>query len=164
MARGDLSDDAPMANLEVTGANGIAQQPRVVAGITPTNENGSGGRTGLMAPPYVTVSLSRKVSNYLVQPIWLRLVRRGKNWIPYTSLDGVAWTQAGSPEVVDMLGAWVGIFASDQNSDFGNKGYIRAVFDHVSFTPTAFYQVGQSGVPPAAGPVPANWAGSSGQA
>jgi hypothetical protein len=57
-----------------------------------------------------------------------------------------------------MGGCWVGIFASAHNGSFGDKGYIRGVVDKVSFTPTVLAQIGQKGIPPAAGPVPSNWA------
>ena len=53
---------------------------------------------------------------------------------------------------------WIGLAASAHNGDFGGKGYIRAAFDHVSFEPSAAYQIRASGIPPAAGAIPAGWA------
>ncbi len=158
MARGDLSDDAAMVFLGVTGGNGIALAARPVAAVTPGIENGDGGHTGLMAAQYVTSNPAKPAANYLLQPIWLKLQRQGLMWTAYTSLDGSHWTVGGAPQAVEMGSAWIGVFACAQNGDFNGKGYIRATFDHLNFTPSGVYQVGQAGVPPAAGAVPTNWA------
>jgi ABC-type glycerol-3-phosphate transport system substrate-binding protein len=158
MARSDLSNDAAMVFLAVTGGNGISLQERPTVGYVTGGETGDGGRTGLMAASYVTRPPAQPAANYLLQPIWLKLVRQGTIWTAYTSLDGVHWTQAGRPVAVAATSMWIGLFATPQNGAFGGKGYIRATFDHVSFVPTAVYQIGQAGTPPAAGPVPANWA------
>jgi hypothetical protein len=99
------------------------------------------------------------MANYLLKPIWLKLERHGTMWHAFTSWDGVTWTPAGSPTPVEMTSAWIGVFACAHNGDFNGKGYIRATFDNLQgFTPLYVYQIGQSGVPPAAGPVPKNWA------
>ena len=158
MARGDLSDDAAMVFLGVTGGNGVGLEARPVAAVTPGIENGDGGHTGLMAAQYVTSNPAKPAANYLLQPIWLKLDRHGLMWTAYTSLDGRNWTVGGAPQAVEMGSAWIGVFACAHNADFSGKGYIRATFDHLNFTPAGVYQVGQAGVPPTAGVVPAKWA------
>ena len=159
MARGDLSDNAPMVALLVTGANGVALEGRPLATSGATIINGSGGKSGLMSPQYTTVNVSKVTTNYLIQPLWLKLDRQGVMWTAYTSVDGKSWASAGAPVEVEMEGCWVGIGACGHNADFHDRGYIRAVFDNLNFRPTAFYQVGRSGVPPQAGTLPTNWAG-----
>ena len=158
MARADLSDDTAMVFLAATGGNGLALEERPVGGGQPGNENADGGRSGLMAPQYVTSDPAKPAANYLLQPIWLKLERQGSRWSGYSSLDGKNWTPAGIPAAMEATSAWIGLFACAHNTDFNNKGYVRAAFDHISFHPTATYQVGQSGTPPADGPVPSNWA------
>ena len=94
----------------------------------------------------------------MLQPLWLKIQRLGEQWTPYASLDGSHWSAINPPVAVHMGGCWVGVFACAHNGSFGNRGYIRATLDHLNFTPTHFVQVGATGTPPAAGPVPAHWA------
>jgi multiple sugar transport system substrate-binding protein len=157
MARADLSDDAAMASPHVTGANQIEWEVRPIAGITPSSDAGlaplvNGKPVTLMKP------LSAPQANYLIAPVWLKLTRYGTQWTPYASMDGVHWTQLAPPASAEMGGAWVGIFCTAHNGDFGNQGYVRVVIDQLNFTPTRFVQLGDTGVPPAAGPVPKDWA------
>jgi len=65
--------------------------------------------------------------------VWFRLQLMNNIWTPYTSLDGSTWTMAGTPQLVEFVGAWVGVFATSANA----KQQIQAVFDHISgFAPT----------------------------
>jgi len=98
--------------------------------------------SGLIGAPYLTYPVTEKVPNYLRRPVWLRLVRHGASWQPYSSFDGERWTPAGSPLVAEMAGCWVGIFCLAHNADFGGKGRIRAVLDHLSFVPDTLVQLG----------------------
>jgi ABC-type glycerol-3-phosphate transport system substrate-binding protein len=157
MARGDLGDAAAMVFFAVTGGNGIALQERPLSQGSPGGINGSTAKTGLIGAQYLTLNYMKPAPNYLIRPVWLKLVRSGTIWTGYTSIDGKTWALAGSTPV-EMSSCWIGIFATAHNGDFNNKGYDRATFDHLSFTPTAVYQLGATGIPPAAGPVPANWA------
>jgi ABC-type glycerol-3-phosphate transport system substrate-binding protein len=161
MARGDLSDDAPMVAIALTGGNGVALSLRVLA---PTRVNQTtGGSPGLLASSALMASTAKGSANQLLRPLYLKLRRQGTTWTAYTSLDGSRWLQAGDPVIVEALGMWVGLFATADNGAtvgsvaFGNKGYVRAAFDRLSFQPAAVYQIGQSGIPPAAGPIPATW-------
>jgi len=166
MARGDLSDDAPMCTLHVDGGHSIEWQYRGIAGITP------GGQSGLSLPPPGSKSGNTPVmqpntksfSNYLIRPVWLRLQRKGTSWTPWASWDGTTWVQTGSPQLVpEMGGCWVGIIACAHNGSFNDTGYARATFDNLSFKPTDLVQLGDQGVPPAAGPVPKAWATMAGK-
>ena len=155
MARGDLSDDAPMVSVHVTGGNEVEWQERPMAGMTPGGQSGilpSGFKGNLLKP------VNRPTPNFLSRPVWLRLQRVQGVWSGFVSLDGKKWTPAGKPAQVELAGSWVGLMCTAHNADFKDKGYIRAVFDHVSFTPTDKVQLGIDGVPPAAGAVPAKWA------
>ncbi len=155
MARGDLSDDAPMVALHVTGSNGIEWETRQMAGLGPTSASGllpTGLKGALMQP------VSSQAANFLTQPIWLRMDRDRYTWTAKASLDGQTWTTLGAPEVVQMDGCWIGVMATAHNGDFQDKGYIRATMDKLNFTPTTKVQLGIQGTAPAAGPVPANWA------
>ncbi len=156
MARADLSDDAVMLFLAVSGGNGVAWEERPGVGLDEAGVGGSG--PGLLAASAVTANPAKAAPNYLRKPVWLRLQRRQETWAGYTSWDGRTWMPVGAPAVLRAGSMWIGLAASAHNADFGGKGYIRAVFDHVSFVPSAAYQIGASGVPPAAGAVPAGWA------
>ncbi len=153
-AFGDLSDDSPAAYPHVTGAHQIEWQYRIVPGLTPSGASGllPTGVKNLMALN------TKPAANYLLAPLWLKISRKGQEWTPWASMNGKTWTQINPPAVVRMAGCWVGIYACAHNGSFGNKGYIRATIDNLSFTPTHFMQMGNTGTPPAAGPVPKNWA------
>ena len=158
MIRGDLSDDAPMVLLGATGGNGMLLEQRVAPLLDATSANGTGG--GLLTAGQLTSNLKARAGNYLIRAVWLKLRRDGLTLTAYTSADGHTWVQAGPPVVVRAGAAWVGLVAGAHNGDFNGKGYIRAQFDNLSFTAAAVYQIGASGVPPAAGPVPSSWAGA----
>ena len=162
MARANLSDDAPMVTYRVDGGlwQNTEWQARGVAGTTPW------GEAGLSLPPVGQSTGTAKLvkpntqthKNYLFRPVWLKLARKGLVWTPSLSWDGVHWVQTGTPQPVEMGGCWVGIVACAHNGSFGNKGYTRAVFDHLSFQPTELLQLGDRGTPPKGGSVPAKWA------
>ncbi len=161
MARADLSDDAPMVAATVTGGNGVAVSVRVLALM---RENQVRNGSGLLPASAITSAAAHGTANGLSRPVYLKLRREGTTWTAFTSLNGQQWLQAGPPMIVQATSMWIGLFATADNSatvnnvNFGNKGYVRASFDHLSFQPSAVYQVGQSGTPPAAGAMPANWA------
>ena len=167
MARGDLSDDAAMVLLSITGYYGFDFLVRPAPGATVREQKfifmkGSGG-----APQTLVSPVSQPAANYLVRPIWLRLTRKGTVWTPYASLDGTSFSQLGPSLVANALaGAWVGVTVNAYNTEFNHHGYVRATFDHIAagtaaLTPTQMVQIGSSGAPPSAGPVPNNWATGS---
>lgn len=160
MARGDLSDDAPMVAIALTGGNGVALSVRVLA-LTSVNQSTGGG--GLLASSAIMASNVKGSANQMRKPLYLKLRRQDTTWVAYTSLDGVHWLQAGAPMIIEASGMWIGLFATADNGatvnnvNFADKGYVRADFDRLNFQPSAVYQVGQSGIPPAAGVFPSAW-------
>jgi hypothetical protein len=137
MARGDLSNDAPLVAIEATGANGVFTQNLYHAAGSAQSWPPSG--PGAVAAAVLTLSATQSRPNYLAGPIWLRLVRQGLNWTGFTSTDGTTWNQTGVEMPALMGGCWVGVFASPQIA--GNE--TRVTFDHVSFAPlTTFARIG----------------------
>lgn len=131
MARGDLSNGAPMTLIGVSGAYGVAVKSRLKIGDLPQVQ--LAGQGGLLPASKVTKDNRQKHSNYLTGPVWLRLTRTATVWQAQTSVDGKTWSDAGQTVNVTMPGAWVGVFATAHNYSFGSKGQqIRAVFDNVS--------------------------------
>jgi hypothetical protein len=149
MARGDLSNDAPMVLICASGANGVFTDVRTVAGVTPAQQGpvSPPPQTGLIAAKFLTKPNTQKHANYLLKPVWLRLSRQGAKWQPYSSFDGKTWTAAGTTVEAEMAGCWVGIFCLSHNGSFGGKGRIVANFDHLSFTPSVEVQLGSPGAP-----------------
>jgi len=141
MARGDLSDDAPMVVLSVKLGTGIQTENRLTAGVNPTQTLATSSKTGLIAAQYLLHNYQNPASNYLLQSVWLKLERTGEQWTMLTSLDGKTWAQAGDPLRAEMAGAWVGIFATAGNDLTGGQGEIQAVFSNLSFTPTELVQL-----------------------
>ncbi len=161
MARGDLGDAAASVALGLTAGNGLLLQSRSLGG-EPAVAHGpreTASPSGLIGAPFLTRSLDVWAPNYLLQPVWLRLDRDGVHWTAYSSLDGRSWQRAGEPQLVEMAAAWIGLYACASNRAFGGRYYISASFDHLSFRPVQGYQLGRTGVVPAAGPVPPGWAG-----
>ena len=157
MVRGDLSDDAAMAALSLTGGHGIQWQYRAIPGVAP---GAVAVHPALAGRPFGAVvhSVSAAGVQSLAAPLWLRLRRVGPTWTAAVSPNGKAWQDAGAPQTIRAGAVFLGIHCCAHNLDFGGRGYIRAVFDRLSFSPTLRVQVGDQGVPPAAGPVPAAWA------
>lgn len=144
MARGDLSDNAADVTIEGSGANGVATQMRFAANLAPAAQGAFGATTsgGFLGASGLTLDNTKPAKNYIKQPFWLQLRRRGLTWSFYTSLDGQKWVEAGQPYTPEMGGCWVGIFADSGNFQFNGKGAIAVTFDHLSFTPTTVVQVG----------------------
>ncbi len=164
LARGDLSDLAAEVGLVVTGAYGLYLFMR-----------GSPTETSLVDHRFLwpkgadgtvqqfTTAPTTPVPNFISRPIWLRLQRQGITWTASASLDGKTFQTMAQPLTVPGLGgAWMGLVCCAHNSDFGNSGYIRASFDNLTgFTPDHSVQLGMTGVAPAAGAVPSDWATAS---
>ena len=145
MARGDLSSNAPMLLLGVTAGNGIQLLYRETHGIAAASQ-AAGAKTngGLIGQPTLTSDYKTKAANYVIKDVWLQLSRQGNLWTASTSLDGKTWNTAYKPVTVLLAGAWVGVFVSAVNAGFSNGTgmQIQGTFDHLSFTPTQFYQIG----------------------
>jgi multiple sugar transport system substrate-binding protein len=143
MARGDLSNNAAEAGVCVAMQRGVHFFARALPGSAYEDQH-AGGTPGLLPPNAILKSGSTKQTNYLLKPVWLRLVRQDDRWTAYTSLDGSHWQVAGTPVGVDMAGVWVGLFVTAHDGAFGKSGLkIQATFDHLSgFTPTQAYQLG----------------------
>ena len=147
MARGDLSDDAAMVLVCASGAHGVFVDARQGPGIAAAQQGplSPAPKTGLIGAKYLTKPNTAKHHNYLLRPVWLRLVRSGGSWQAASSLDGKTWVKAGSAVQPGMAGCWVGIFCLSHNGSFGGKGRIVATFDHLSFTPHVEVQLGTPG-------------------
>jgi hypothetical protein len=171
MARGDLSDNAPMVLLSLSGYYGFdfMVRPSPLAAVQEQKYIFWKGSQGVYTP--LVSALTSPASNYLIKPVWLRLTRKGTNWTPYASIDGTTFTQLGPSIEANLLaGAWVGVAVNAYNTEFNDTGYVRATFDHLTsarlsaasggtpLTPTKFVQIGTKGIPPKAGTVPSNWA------
>ena len=139
MARAALSSQAADASVAVSLDRGIHTEGRTVAGMKQVDQT-AGLTPGLLQPVNLLTSTKSVQKNYLLKPVWLRLVQRYNTWYAYSSLDGRTWLKAGSPWTIAAAGAWVGIFVTPHDPDVKHK--IVAVFDQVSFTPARFYQIG----------------------
>lgn len=138
MARGDLSSTSPLITVAAAINRGVHVWDRGIAEIKVADQSGFGGppvlpESGLLLPRQT----SPQPRNYLLKPVWFRLVRDVEKWTAWTSFDGTHWSQAGTTAGIQMAGCWVGIWASNNG---GND--LRCVFDHLSFMPVGFYQVG----------------------
>ncbi len=149
MARGDLSDDAAMVLVCASGDHGVFVDSRQVPGTSASQQGplSPAPKTGLIGAQYLTKPNTAKHHNYLLRPVWLRLVRAADSWQPASSFDGKTWTKAGAALRPGMAGCWVGIFCASHNSSFGGKGRIAATFDRLSFTPSTQVQLGTPGKP-----------------
>ncbi len=159
MARGDLSDNGAFVALFVTGSYGFDFLLRPGPGESLTETKFLFWKKNGLVQQLLS-SVATPASNFVLRPIWLRLTRKGTGWSPYASMDGknfVLLTPA--QEAPGLGGAWVGLAASAHNTDYNNQGYFRATFDNLSgFTPNTVVAIGNLGMPPESGPVPANWA------
>lgn len=143
--RTDLSPSAREAALVVASNRGVHWKARPVAGLglkdqRPRNYPG----TGLLLPQGLLHDGHKPHANYLIRPVWLRLVRHGQVWTAFTSLDGTTWMQAGLPVGLLVGGVWVGLFVTPRDSNLGNKPYaMKATFDHISgFSPDTVVTIG----------------------
>ncbi len=147
MVRQDLSTDAPMLLLGVTGSHGLELVYRVLAGQNCGRQLAaqSGAGIGLIGPSVLSAASTASATISAVKPIWLQLRRHGGTWSAYTSWDGRTYSQAGTPLTVEMAGAWVGLYACANNGQFKNSGTIKAAFDHVQgFAPSTVVQIGRA--------------------
>ncbi len=150
MVRGNLGDGAAMLALAVTVGSGVVLEVRPVGTGTSVTLPAAVSVLGVGAGETVPAAVGR--------PIWLKLRRSGTTWTAFVSVDGRVWRPAGSPLTVAVSAVWAGLYVCAGNGGFGGKGYVRAGFDAaVGFVPSAAYQLGRSGIPPAAGPVPPDW-------
>ena len=134
LARSDLSSDAMMYGVVVTGA-GVATVLRGRIGLAVVETTAVAvqpqGRTGYIAPQFLLRNFDLPATNYLLQPVWMRLARDGTNWSAQTSLDGQHWASLGAPVPIPMGGVWVGPFLAS-----GGTGGVQATLGSVSEAPT----------------------------
>ncbi len=146
MARGDLSSNAAMVLISVDIGGGIQTEVRHLSGDSPAQTLGSQqnphAKTGLIAPEYLLKNVKQDQTNYLLNPIWLQLRRKGEVWTAWTSPDGKTWTQAGGQMQPIMAAAWVGVFATAGNIETQNQGQIQATFSNLSFQPSQLVRLG----------------------
>jgi len=139
MARGDLTTEAVDCAVLVAMGRSVQAESRPVPAST-MGDQGTYNTPGLLGESGgLLQDLSKPFSNYLVKPIWLRLVQDINRWTAYASLDGVNWQQQGKTMGLEVTSVWVGVFVSPAEPD---NEHVQAVFDHLSFTPTHFYQFG----------------------
>jgi hypothetical protein len=141
MARANLGDAAPWAALEVALGRGVHFQARQVAFNGPSDQRPAspGAASGLVGANALLRDNTKPAANYLLRPIWLRLVLDVDQWTAFTSWDGRTWTPAGSPVLCAFVGAWVGLCVTSHASG----KFITATFDHLEgFSPAMVVQVG----------------------
>lgn len=126
MARADLSDNAPMLAVTVTGGRGVHVATRPVAG--PALQDEGPGTTAGLLPAQRVLRAASGAGNLLVQPVWFKLSRHDGTWQAFVSLDGTTWLPAGTPAQPLMAGCWVGLFATPRSP----SGTVTAVFDRLA--------------------------------
>ncbi len=136
MARGDLSSEGAFVGVVVAVGHGVQVPERALAAGT-TGDQGQGNTSNLIGATGLLQPLNKALPNYLLKPVWLRLVQDVNRWSAFASLDGVSWQQQGVTDGIEATSVWVGLFVAPAGAP-----QAQAVFDNVSFTPTAFYQVG----------------------
>ena len=133
MLRADLSDDAPMAAILLSGGQGITQEARGVDLV-----NASHWTSGQPSSLFRKLTAA-KGANFLTAPLWLKVERRLDVFSMFTSADGARWTSAGPQSVARMAGAWVGLFVTSNQP--GKR--VRATFDNLQgFMPDTFVALG----------------------
>jgi len=139
MARGDLSSDAPLIALGVTGAGVVALSVRPAAGLPPQTWTAVAPAAGSGPPSPLLRSGGAGGANALLRPVWLRLRRDGAVWTARISADGRGWRQVGPAVTVEMAGCWVGLFAAsaDTRPGFLPGQAISAGFGGLDFHPAA---------------------------
>lgn len=138
MARGDLSDEAPLASIEISLDRGLHSMVRPQPAMAMADQR-AGSLPGLVAAADILHPSASKQANYLLRPVWLRLVQDVNVWTAYTSFDGRTWRVASSAMALQAAGVWVGVFVTPKDP-VGHA--IRGTFDHLSFNPTDDVQVG----------------------
>jgi hypothetical protein len=107
MIRESLNANSVNALIAVTPSNGVAFQYRTTTGGNSANS--------------VTPGLSA--------PYWVRLVRSGNTFTASRSLNGVTWTQQGSPTTINMAATvYVGLAVTSHDS----STLCAATFDNVT--------------------------------
>lgn len=141
MARSDLSDNAAAVAVVIAAGRGVHFLARPTAGtpLADQRPSSSSQGAGLLGSAVVLGNKAIPSGNVLLRPVWLRLVRHIATWIAYTSLDGIHWTAAGTPQGTEIVGAWVGLCVTAH----GSGHVVRATFDHVTgFSPATFVRIG----------------------
>lgn len=138
MARGDLSTEGTYAAVLLALGHGVQLSSRPIP-ATLSGDRGQGNTpTGLLGSTGLVGSLTAPAANYLLKPVWLRLVQDINHWTAYASLDGSNWQMQASPVGIESASVWIGLCVSPN----GSVPALQAVFDNVSFTPDQFYQIG----------------------
>ena len=137
IARGDLSDDAPMVLVAVSASAGVSVLYRTMAGFASAVPASAASP---LAPPSSAGAARPRVA----LPLWLRLRRQADLWTAWTAPDGTHWTQVGASMPVLMSGAWVGLFVSAGNASLAGAagGAVLGAFDRASFVPLGYYRLG----------------------
>ncbi len=142
IAQGSLGDNSAAVAVFFGANRGIHAIGRPLDGYNLGDERPTSttATTGLLGQKTVQVASTPPAGgNWLLKPVWFKLQLQNNIWTPYTSLDGRTWAMAGTPQLVEFVGAWVGVFATSANS----KQQIQAVFDHISgFAPTTKMNLG----------------------
>lgn len=138
MARSSLSTDAAIAAAVIAMARSVQFRSRSYPGTDLADQNANNS-TGMLGKTGLLGNLGTKMSNYLLKPIWLRLVQDLNIWTAYASYDGIHWVQQGKSVGIEAAGVWIGICVSP---GLPPAQHVQATFDHLSFTPTLFYQIG----------------------
>jgi ABC-type glycerol-3-phosphate transport system substrate-binding protein len=144
MACSSLGDSAAAVAVFFGANRGVHAIGRPLDGFNLGDERPTSptAATGLLGQNVIQVTKTPAAGgNWLLKPVWFRLQLMNNIWTPYTSLDGSTWTMAGTPQLVEFVGAWVGVFATSANA----KQQIQAVFDHISgFAPTTQVNMGSA--------------------
>jgi hypothetical protein len=139
MARGSLGNGSAAVAVFFAANRGIHAFGRPLDGYNLGDER-AGATPGLRQQAAVQVAKTPAPGgNWLLQPVWFKLVVNANSWTPYTSIDGgKTWQVAGAPQVLYFVGAWVGVFAAS-----GNAKTVQAVFDNLSgFAPSTRVVIG----------------------
>lgn len=142
LAQGSLGDQSAAVGVFFAASRGVHAIGRPLDGYGLGDERPAAvtTATGLLGQNVIQVAKTPAAgANWLLKPIWFKLSVVNNIWTPYTSLDGSAWAMAGTPQLVEFVGAWVGVFATSGTT----TQQIQAVFDHLSgFTPSTQVRMG----------------------
>jgi multiple sugar transport system substrate-binding protein len=133
MARASLSNSAAMVAILFAGDHGVLAHDR------PLDDLNFNPVLGIVPASAVQASAPPVGGNWLLKPIWFRLVLSGTTWRFFWSWDGQAWTQAAGQQEVDWVGSWVGLFATSHSA----TAEVEATFDHLAgFGVSTVVQIG----------------------